>query len=225
MAILSSLGWDSSMASGGKRGKTVKNSLSRVHLPQYDEIYGKVHRRVGRLLSSRRNNPRGYRTLALDILDTAKNIIVDKLEAYRRFYESVNDNAGIKTYVREVHGEAGLQALKEAAYLDSHIIMLWKTLRKHLIYMPLDGIVNESLNYVARLLSVIKRKKKVLERVLEIKKDLAKAPIIKEGNIVLVIAGPPNSGKSTLIKQIAGIDSEIAEYPLQQNGFKRQKEV
>ena len=187
--------------------------IARIHLPQYEEIYEKVRNRIGRLIGSRRRSPQGYRKLALDILDTAHNIIISKLGSYREFYEILKNEPFLTNYVKEVYGETTLNYIKRTAYLDSHVTRLWRTLRKHIQYMPLDGIVNEALNYTARLLSVVKRNKRMLEKVLEVKKEVARTPIAKKGIIPIIIAGPPNAGKSTLLNTIAGTEFSVAPHP------------
>ncbi|MEM0056867.1 MAG: GTPase [Candidatus Geothermarchaeota archaeon] len=77
---------------------------------------------------------------------------------------------------------------------------------------PKDGteIRRESLG---RLLSVIRRKRKYLDVVVELWRYAHKLPSIDFNEPIVVIAGPPNVGKSSLVNILSTAKSKVASYP------------
>jgi hypothetical protein len=154
------------------------DEVRKIHLPLYDEIYVKVKNRVGKILlkykKARGRNPRG---IALEILDTGYQVIRDKLLAYRVFGKAVLGDEELRTYVSTVLGDEALKTLRVATYLPNRLRNLWLTLRREIEYMPEQGEeINQSLRQVSRLLSYVKRKRKILQEALEIKKELSLLP-------------------------------------------------
>lgn len=66
---------------------------------------------------------------------------------------------------------------------------------------------------LGRLISVIHRNKKYLIYLRKTKNKLSKLPDIDTEIPTIVIAGPPNVGKSSLVNSISSAKSEIAYYP------------
>lgn len=64
-----------------------------------------------------------------------------------------------------------------------------------------------------RLASVIKRNKRAINIFREAKNKLSKLPSIDRSFPLIVIAGPPNVGKSSLVKTISTAKTEVASYP------------
>lgn len=195
-------------------GAATSDAVRKAHLPQFDEIYLKTRGRVGKVLRKHRlTGFKNARRAALEILDTAYNVIRDKLLSYAEFYEMVSGSEELRVYLLTVLGDGALRTLRVAANLHKRLRALWLTLRRDLEYLALQGEeVNRALNCVARLVSYVKRKRRVLERVLEIKKELAMLPGLPDTPRV-VIAGPPNAGKSSLAFMISKIKTRIADYP------------
>ncbi len=189
--------------------------LKQIHLAQYEEIYQKTYNRLGKLLDKHRRTPkekRNPRKEALELIDTAYNIIKSKLQSYKLFYKIVIGNEELKRYLFIVLGEESEKKLKQAAYLDNKLANLYRTIRKQLFYQGTRFQKNDALSGAARLLSLIKRKRKLLESIVEIKKELLKAPIIT-GVPPIVIIGPPNAGKTTLAQRISKTKSATGDYP------------
>ncbi len=189
--------------------------LRRLHLPTYDEIYIKVRNRVGKIIEKHKRLPRKNRNPkkeAIEIVDTAYNIISSKLEAYREAYKIMTEVPLLRQYLGIVLGKSYEEELKKAAYLRNKVRLVWLTVRKHLSYTPIEETRKTALSGVARLLSVIRRNKRILDRVIEVKKEALKAPGVSELPPI-VIAGPPNAGKSTLASRISKIKTNIESYP------------
>lgn len=64
-----------------------------------------------------------------------------------------------------------------------------------------------------RILSVIKRIKKHLYLLEEVRATLHKVPSIDPQELIIVVAGYPNVGKSTFVSKISTAKPKIAEYP------------
>lgn len=74
------------------------------------------------------------------------------------------------------------------------------------------GDSKASMEFMGRAASVVKQVSKDLDTLIEIKQKLLSFPTV-EVQPTLVVAGYPNSGKSTFIKTLTGSKVKIAAYP------------
>jgi len=194
--------------------RATSDELKRIHLPQFEEIYAKVRSRVGRVIAKYKGSPGASpRRIALEILDTAYQVARDKLLSYRRLYLAVESSQELKTYALTVLGEDALKNLRVSANLHSRLRNLWLTLRRELEYSPEEGReINQALRQVSRLVSYVKRKRRILEGALELKKELSFLPGLPDIPRI-VIAGPPNAGKSSLANAVSKTKTKVADYP------------
>jgi len=69
-----------------------------------------------------------------------------------------------------------------------------------------------SRKFLGRISSIIKRVSGDLDTLVDIKMTLDSFPMIKE-DPTLVVAGYPNAGKSTFVKNLTGSNIKVADYP------------
>ncbi len=192
-----------------------ENKLKQIHLPTHEEIYKKVYRRIGRLLEKHKRTPKkdsNPRKEAMELIDTAYNIINDKLKNYHEFYLLITKNEIYKNYLVTVLGEQAITTLKEAAYLRNKLNYLYRTVKRHVAFSPIKETRDTAIKGIGRMLSLLKRKRTLLEKVIEIKKEAMRIPGLLESPPI-IITGPPNAGKSTLMKKIAKTKTQTGTYP------------
>lgn len=187
--------------------------LRRIHLSPYEEVYEKIYRRLGKLIEKqKKGSKKDDLEDALEILNTTYNIIIQKLEPYGRLYKLVVERSDIKTYISLVLGEQALEKLERVARLQGKVKQLYISLKRELLSSEKKDLRKKALGMSSRLISILKRNRKLLDEILEIKKEAMLLPGLNR-KISIVIAGPPNSGKSTLASKISNAKTKIADYP------------
>ncbi|MEM0046725.1 MAG: GTPase [Fervidicoccaceae archaeon] len=187
--------------------------LRRLHLSPYEEIYEKIYRRIGKLIEKqKKGEAKDSMDEALEIVNTTFNIIHEKLKSYEKFYRIVSKRDDLRAYISIVLGEQALNSIERAARLDGKVRQLYSTLKNELLSGDRRNLRNKALEISSRLISIVRRNRKLLSEVLEIKKEALLFPDISS-KVTIVIAGAPNSGKSTLASRISNARTEIAEYP------------
>lgn len=188
-------------------------ALKRMHLPTYEEIYEKSYRRIGNIIAGikkkKGSNPRED---ALAIINTAFNIIKSKLSAYDKFYKMVKSNETVKTYLSIVLGDEAFDKLEKGAFLSKKLSQIYSLVKIEIMTGEQRNLRDLGIRGASRLLSLVKRNKKLLNEILEVKKEVMLIPGPNELPSIIV-TGPPNSGKSTLVQKISETKTEVADYP------------
>jgi len=103
-----------------------------------------------------------------------------------------------------------LTSIKKAVFLTSKLSKSYS----RLILREEEKDLNKYLSeYVGRISSILRRRKKCISFAIEISKQLKKLHAIDPNSPTLIIAGPPNAGKSTLVRKISTGKPEVAIYP------------
>jgi len=197
-----------------KRLAEAVGRLKRVHIYEADEIIRIVGERYRRL-RPRRPGKSGKIELELRRVETVYNIVSTRL---RRALEmppfselSSFHQALVNAYVgREAYENArkriarGLRLLRE----------FWNQYR-WLIATSEDPREASRLRKEAsgRMLSVVRRLKKDLSLLRRVREELVRTHVIAEGLPIVVVAGIPSSGKSTIVSELSTAEPEIAAYP------------
>ncbi len=191
---------------------TISN-LRRTRIYTSDEIVKIVGDRY-RKIKRRRPGIYGIKDLELRRLEVVFNVVYSRLQEIAKLPKLDEMSDFHRVLVENFVGanyEAALKRVRRALKL---IREFWNEY-KLLIISAQDA--REASRYrregSGRILSVVRRLKQDLEILRKVHRELLHTHIISEGLPVVVIAGIPSSGKSTLVKRLSTAKPEVAPYP------------
>ncbi|OWJ53997.1 NOG1 family protein [Pyrodictium delaneyi] len=195
-----------------KLAETVKK-LRETHVYSSEEIIRVVGERYRRVKPRRRGLP-GRIEFELKRLEVVFNVSYSRLLRVARLPStremSEFHRALVLGFVGDEYDEA-LRAVRRSLRL---IREFWNQYRL-LIVSAADAREAARLRKEGsgRILSVVRRLRKRLELLDRVRRELLQTHIVSEGLPIVVVAGIPSTGKSTLVRRVSTAEPEVASYP------------
>ncbi len=184
-------------------------------VPTADELIDKALRRASRAKRSRKSGTVGAELAAAT---TASNIISDNLRNIVRRFPSFDSMPG---FYRDL-----VNILLDIDRLRISLASLsWAAKQVKKIYKESRGRIRRSdtpsevsRHMYGRITSVLREINKDLVFLNEARNIIRNLPAINDEDPCIVIAGYPNVGKSSLLRQLSRARPEVAEYPFTTKG-------
>jgi nucleolar GTP-binding protein len=174
------------------------------------KIVGDRYRKVRK----RRRGIAGRKELELKRLEVVYSVVYSRLRNIAKLPMSNELSIFHKALIESFVGDNYDKALIKVRRALKLIKEFWNEY-KLLILAAQDA--KEAAKYrregSGRILSVVRRLKRELEILKKTHRELLTTHIVSEGLPVVIVAGIPSSGKSTLVKLISTAEPEIAPYP------------
>lgn len=194
--------------------REVVERLKKIYVPLSEEIIKYVGERYKRL-RPRRPGLAGRREFEIKRLELTYNIVRDKLWKVVEMPHLESMDEFHRRLVEEFVGaEAYEEALKRVRLAIKLARRFWDEYR---VLISTSQTVEEAKRYrkegCGRILSLVRRLDKHLRLLRKVKEELIRTHVVSEGFPVVVVAGIPSAGKSTLISRLSTAKPEIASYP------------
>ncbi|MEB3774065.1 MAG: 50S ribosome-binding GTPase [Desulfurococcales archaeon] len=185
-----------------------REAAKRIHVPMYSEILERIRSRY----------PRKGRPLEREIarIQTVRNIIIDKTSFIRDLVRLLDNLHPF--YWRLIEIEYDRRRIHEAISCISKsrklVSSFWEKYRILLLASETPRELRRTSEEArGRMLSTIKRCSRGLELLRSLVVFLQHLPSINPSIPTIIIAGPPSTGKSTLVRQVSTGKPEVAPYP------------
>ncbi|MEM1675278.1 MAG: GTPase [Desulfurococcaceae archaeon] len=187
--------------------------LRKYYIKNYSEFYSILNNRLHSISIPRSKHSSVFKTILLTKLNTAYNMLNNELD---RIIEVLRTISGMHVFYRELFKiETGCE--------PENLIKVFKKLKNSAkkIYSEYRVLIKNSNSGetsiyfkkgLARLISIYKRKRRIIDSIKNSLVELSKLPDIA-GDYIVIIAGMPQVGKSTLLSRLTRAKPEISPFP------------
>ncbi len=193
--------------------------LKKYYIKNYEELLNYISRRLEnvKIPRTRRYKDKLYRlkTIYAKKIETTYNILYSELTKLVRALEVLQrQNTFYKELFKMNTGHYPEDLLR---YYRVRIRILKKIYNQYIVSIKSSTNEYEAKilyrSAIGRMLSIVKRRKRLLEKIKESLRELSKMPVIRDDEIKVIVAGMPQVGKSTLVSKLSTAKPEIASYP------------
>jgi len=194
--------------------------LKRYYIHSYEEILEKIKRRMESLEVPSPPKKHGDRigklkTLYLKRLELVYNILNSEID---RVIETLSVLSKTHKFYQELFMIRTGRSPGEyrRLYIGKKKILRRLYSRYRITLKTINLEYELKIRYreaIGRLLSVLKRHKRIQMMIKEAVRELSKMPSIREDELKVIVAGMPQVGKSTLVSKLSTAEPEIAQYP------------
>jgi len=194
----------------------VEEKFKLSNIPSKEQILAKAYKAYIKASSMKVKSLEDQRKLELRRLDAVYTCVKDKLlQVIKALPEIENLHPFYRELIDLLVGVDNVKkALSEISKSRRIIHSLWRNYRRQIINA---NEAREMRRYrregIGRILSIVKRRGKYVEFLREAVIKLRKVPDIDPNLKTIIIAGMPQTGKSTLTNILSTAKSKVAPYP------------
>lgn len=188
----------------------VVKRAKRLHVPTVDEVGERIKHRY-RSLRGRSLKDLKYKQLGLvyNVLSSSYSCIREFSRLWKEAGEFYKDLISVEYDLNEVE-----KCLKKLVLALKVMKEVWESYRYALLGASGRSEVRDiAKEGIGRLMSLVKRNSRCIDLVKNVLKTLSRMPEVCEGCFTIIVAGVPNSGKSTFVSSVSTAKPEVAAYP------------
>ncbi|MEM4717207.1 MAG: GTPase [Desulfurococcaceae archaeon] len=187
--------------------------LGRIYIKTYSELYKHIYSSLKRVKKTRKTS---YKTLLKKKIHYSYEIMISELGALYRAVKTINTCGEFHRELFKVYTSEDIESYISLAKRRIHQArVVYREIMREIESQEEQHIrlINSAFRKgLGRLLSIYKRTNSRIKQVKEYLKEASKIPDIR-GDYVIVLAGLPQVGKSTLLSKLTTAKPEIGVYP------------